>query len=274
MSKFHFKTVIFFISVLLAAACNPTEEEQATGYLEQATGFYRQGSYVAAKEMLDSLHRLFPRQVDTRRQADTLLWRIDYIELENLLPRLDSMLITVSGEAEQLSGGFLLKKDEKYRQTGIYEHRSMRTEINVARNYLKPVTTEQGDFSFTSHYVGQALSLHTITAVCNDIFIETPPISATQLHTFTNLGVTYETVLFLDSEAEDFCRFIVEHAAQPVTIKLLGNKTASYTMNRNDRTVFADTYRFAQALKKIHQLQEQKIVGEHRRAVIRQRLQL
>jgi hypothetical protein len=247
--------------VLIFVSCVENDRNKAEKLFAEATKCYDANNLEAAKSLLDSVHTKFPRQVEFRRKADTLLWKITVVEIEKELPLIDAELKTLCIDAEKTAENFSFIKDEKYRTLGDYEHKAMNTAANTGRNYLKPITDEKGNFRFISTLVGHNINHRALRAECETLISETQSAAASDCNSYNDFGVNYETALFTVETAKDFILFIADKAYASdcnLKITLLGNKNFSYILRKKDAKIFADTFTFSVILKNIDFFQNKK----------------
>jgi hypothetical protein len=266
------KTLLIFLTVLLVA-CAETDRQQANKLIQQAKDFYATQQVDTAKIILESIHSLYPRQVDCRRQADTLLWNITFDEITQQLPQIDSMLALLCDSAEKIAKNFILQKYEKYQPTGDYEHISIINAINTGRNHLKPITDEQGNFRFISNLVGNSIHHKTVEVENEDISAETETASELECNYYNDFDLSYEMVNFSEEKAKNFILFIKNNKDKKLKIRLKGNKDYSYTFNPKDIKVFVETFDFSLLLKDINQNIQKKSEMEKMLNFVRNRLQ-
>ena len=113
---------IIILAFVFQSCGQPTDEERAQTFLDVAQHFYELKNVEAAKIQLDSIHLLFPTLVDYRRQADTLGWKVELIEIERNLIYLDSILPLKLIEVTTLQKPFLFENNEKYETIGTFEY--------------------------------------------------------------------------------------------------------------------------------------------------------
>ena len=253
MRKFLFFIII--ASVMVSCHLKPTDEERAQLFLTDARTFYEQKNVEAAKIQLDSIHQLFPTLVSYRRQADTLGWHVELLEIQRNLVYLDSMLPLKTAEVIALKDPFLFEKNEKYQTIGTFVFRNLKTESNIGRCYLKPYTDENGQLYITSYYCGRPISHNKLKVSVGDLFSETLTVEQSEQHQYTDLGKSYETVLFNPQVLSNVPDFITLHKYSPIKITLSGGtRDYSYFLSDSDRTTFVETYQFATVLADLSQL--------------------
>ncbi|MDR3327854.1 MAG: hypothetical protein LBT04_07030 [Prevotellaceae bacterium] len=266
------KTLLVFLTVLLVA-CAETDEQKANKLLQKARDFYVAQQADTAKIILESIHTLYPRQVNYRRQADTLLWTITFNEITRQIPQIDSTLFFLCNSAEKIAKDYKLQKDEKYQPIGDYEHISMSNAINTGRSHLKPITDEHGNFRFISNLAGNPIHHKAVEIESGDISAETATASEVECNYYSDFGVTYEMVNFSEEKAKNFILFVKNNADKKLKIRLKGDKEYSYTFNSKDVRVFVETFDFALLLKDIHRNRQKKSEMEKTLNFVRNRLQ-
>lgn len=240
---------IIILAFVFQSCGQPTDEERAQTFLDVAQHFYELKNVEAAKIQLDSIHLLFPTLVDYRRQADTLGWKVELIEIERNLIYLDSILPLKLTEVTTLQKPFLFEKNEKYETIGTFVYKSLKTESNLGRCYLKPYTDEQGQMYIMSYYAGKPLNYSKLRVSVGDLFSETEFVDKSEQHHYTDLGNSYETVLFRPQVLGDVSDFITLHKDSPIKITLLGSsRDYSYMLSGFEKTIFVETYQFATVL--------------------------
>lgn len=264
------RKILYFIliSVVFVSCGVPTDEERAQDFLDVAANYYKQQNVEAAKLQLDSIHLLFPTLVRYRRQADTLSWHVELLEIERNLVYLDSMLPLKTAEVIALKEPFLFEKNDKYETVGTFVYRNLKTESNIGRCYLKPYTDENGQMYITSYYSGVPINHNKLKVSVGDLFSETLAVEKSERHQYTDLGKSYETVLFGPQALVNVPDFITLHKDDPIKITLSGGtRDYSYALSESDRTNFVKTYQMATVLADLSQLN-----ALQRRMVIRKNL--
>lgn len=260
---------ILCLSIIVCTGCahRPTDEERAQAFIDSAQTLYTDGRLEAAKLQLDSVHQKFPKLITYRRQADTLAWNIELCETARNLAYADSLLPQKTAEAEILKKPFLFEKNEKFQQYGTYTYKLLRTEWNLARSYLKPYTDETGQMYITAHYCGKPIDYDRIRLSVGNIFAESEPAASNDKNTFTDLGITHETVLFAPDMLGTLPDFWASHQDEKVKASFVGKRTYSYTLTKDELQAFTATYRLATTLSDIARLKDLR-----QRSIVRQRI--
>ena len=150
-SKFHY----ILLLIVAFAACNQlSDEEKAALHLQEARALIAQNQLNAAKNELDSVHILYPREVPMRRIAKHLSDSIVVIESKRTLAYCDSLLPQMEHVKDSLAKNFRFEHDTLYMEEGQYVNKLLRTESNAARCYLQAYITESAKVVMKSTYCG------------------------------------------------------------------------------------------------------------------------
>ena len=260
---------ILSLITIACASCahQPTDEERAQAFVDEARTLYEAGNLEAAKMPLDSVHQNFPKLISYRRQADTLAWKIELSEIARNLVYVDSLLPQKNAEAEAQAKPFIFEKNEKFQQYGNYTYRLLRTEWNLGRNYVKPYTDETGQMFVTAHYCGKPINYDRIRLSVGDIYAESKAATESDRNTFTDLGTTHETVLFRSELLGDLPEFWTSHQTDKVKVTFVGTKTYAYTLTADELKAFVATYQLATTLSDITKLKDLQ-----KRSLVRQKI--
>ena len=107
------KKSIIILAATILIACGNSDRQKADALYLRASKLYETKTYDEAKRLLDTIHTLYPRQVESRKRADTLLWRITLDEVERDIPIVDSTLRHLLLKAETIAKDYRLVKDAK-----------------------------------------------------------------------------------------------------------------------------------------------------------------
>lgn len=249
--------------VVTFAACNQlSDEEKADLHLQKARTLIEQNQLNAAKNELDSVHILYPREVPMRRIAKHLSDSIVVIESKRTLAYCDSMLPQMEHAKDSLMKAFRFEQNETYQEEGQYVHRLLRTESNAVRCYLQASITESAKVILKSTYCGKgAINYNQVELTCDELSVAS---TTSTPHQFDTDGMHYETIMLQDDEAMPLLGFISEHANNRIKTTLKGGKNYIYYLSENERKALGETYHFAIILKDVQRLKD-----EQRKAKIR-----
>lgn len=114
------KVYLSILASLLLVSCNESKKNEAAHLLDEARRATASGSFESARNLIDSIRTLYPREFDVRRAA---LAFSDTLELEQAkcdFRTADSIFTFKEFELEDMKKQFVLEKKPKYQTTGYY----------------------------------------------------------------------------------------------------------------------------------------------------------
>ena len=128
-----YKQMMMGIAVLVCiTGCGEGKEAQKK--LEQAKSLFENQQFMDAKNLIDSINIMYPREVAVRKQALTLMRMVERGECERNIAYCDSLIPLRISELGDLKKGFVLEKDAAYDVIGNYIWQAMTVERNVERS--------------------------------------------------------------------------------------------------------------------------------------------
>ncbi len=269
-------TSIVIALLVLGYSCTPrlSDQEKATQQIEHVRQLITANQLNTAKIQLDSLHIKYRTQVAQRRIADHLADSITRIESLRTIAYCDSMLIIKQEEKKTLIKNFRLDKNEKYQTEGNYVSRLLRTESNAERCYMQAYVTESADVHFKSTYCGTFAIEHTsLSLTASETSVDSPTIPTANAanHTFTDSGLTWETLNYKNEDALALLNFISANQDTRIRVSLLGKRKYYYTLMESEKKALGLTYHFAIVMRDIAQLETEVKKAQHRIAIIEHR---
>ena len=254
----------FLICLLLFfIACN-SNKKQATAFLDNARKLLEQGEYTSAKNNLDSIKKLFPKEFEIQRQGLQLKRQIDIKEQERNLNFCDSMLKVRSAEADTMKSKFVFEKDPKYDDVGKYMDKSQRLEARMQSSYIRTTVNELGEILFSSVYYGSRPIHHSQLKVskANGEYAETQaiPYDGGLNYSFVDGGMTTEVVTYTQGRDSGAIQFIDNNKDVPIKAEYLnsGKAVHSFMITAADKNALAKTFDFAAVLSDIEKLKKEK----------------
>lgn len=122
------------MAILLLTACQDSTQQQAEGMLERAGQLFDEQQYDRALIVIDSLRKVYPGAIETRKQALRLQQNIELKRSQEELALVDSALQAVKHDYE-----YQKQKVEKDKQElrATAEELTMLTKTRVTRDSLQ-----------------------------------------------------------------------------------------------------------------------------------------
>ena len=143
---------ITLIAAILTG-CNG-DEKAAQARLDKARAMYENNEFFGAKNEIDSIRTLYPKEVKVLKQGLTLMRQVEVKEAERNIAFCDSLLPIKLEEVEGLKKGFAFEKDSVYEEIGNYIWKQQTIERNVQRCYVRCGVNEEGEMYLASVYYG------------------------------------------------------------------------------------------------------------------------
>ena len=143
---------ITLIAAILTG-CNG-DEKAAQARLDKARAMYENNEFFGAKNEIDSIRALYPKEVKVLKQGLTLMRQVEVKEAERNIAFCDSLLPIKLEEVEGLKKGFAFEKDSVYEEIGNYIWKQQTIERNVQRCYVRCGVNEEGEMYLASVYYG------------------------------------------------------------------------------------------------------------------------
>lgn len=268
------------VSALVSGICLLTacggDAEKAEARLEKARGYFEQGDFFSARNEIDSVRALYPKDVDALKQALALMRQVDLGESERNMAYCDSLLPIRMEEAEALKKGFVFEKDSDYQEIGNYIWKQQTIERNVQRCYIRCGVDERGEMYLASVYFGGRAINHTglKLSVKGDLFAETAsiPYDGGLNYRFKDMGNTTEVVTYKGDAGKDAVQFIYDHAGERIKAEYTGGKPYVIYIAEGDKKALTATYNLATALSDIERLKTEKQKAEKKQAYLKAKL--
>lgn len=267
-------TVIVAIFCLTGCA----EGKEAKKLFDEARSLYESQQFILAKNRIDSIHTHFPREVEIRKEAITLMRHVERSESERNIAYCDSLIPIRMSESEIMKKGFLFEKNTDYDRLGKYIWSTMTVERNVERSYIRCGVNEEGEMYIASVYFGRSPLNHTgLTFSSNDgTRAETPaiPYDGGTNYRFQYLGNVTEVVTFRGEHCKAIADYVmVVNEKERIKATYTGGNPFSLFLTDADKKAIQATYMLALVLTDIDSLQREKVRSEKKIMLIDQKLE-
>ncbi|MCM1034823.1 MAG: hypothetical protein NC038_04540 [Paludibacter sp.] len=244
---------LLFGATLLLQSCQigKSNHEHAQEYLDSAYRFAAAGQFSHARTTTDSIHLLYPEQVDIRRQAKHLCDSIDYVEALRTHAYSDSVLQTVLPQADLLLKQFRYEKNDTYEQNGKYVHRLLTTKSNTARCFLQCYVSDQRTTIVKSYYKGdRPIHQSEIELSANETSIQ----CIGSNYQFESEG-WHEIMSMNEEESLRILHFVAENRRERIRVKINGSSSYIYYLQDNEKAALEATYQLSLLMRDIRQLE-------------------
>ena len=269
----HFLTILGVFCMI--TGCR--EGNEAGKRLDEAKVMFENRQYILAKNMIDSIHILFPHEIEVRKQALTLMRLVERGESERNITYCDSLLPIRISESDVMKKDFVFEKNEAYDKLGKYVWKTMTVERNVERSYIRCGVDEEGVMYITSVYFGRSPINHTGLSFSanNGTHAETPaiPYDGGVNYRFQDLGNTTEVVTYKGNNCKTIANFVmIVNDKERIKATYTGGKPFSLYLSEADKKAIQATYELALVLTDIDSMQTERERSEKKIMLIDQKL--
>ncbi len=260
----------------LLAGCDG-DEKAAQARLDKARAMYENNELFGARNEIDSIRALYPKEVRALRQGLALMRQVEMKEAERNIAFCDSLLPIKQEEAEALRKGFVFEKDSAYEEIGNYIWQRQTIERNVQRCYVRCGVSEEGEMYLASVYYGGRPIGHTgIRLSTKDGQVaETAsvPYDGGLNYRFEDLGSTTEVVTYKGEGCVDAVKLIYDNEKERIKVEYTGGKPYIIYMADADKSAIVHTFDLATVLSDIKSMNTLKEKSEKKIAYLRGKLE-
>ena len=250
------KNIIAIICTsLFLCGCGENIEKLAGKHLDNAKEAFSIGKFNIAKQEIDSIRILYPKAFETRRQGIRLMQQVEEAEQMRTIEYEDSIIALITEAFEKIKGDYVFEKDEQYQDLGLYTIKSQAVTRNIDRTYIRASVDELGRMTLVSSYRGSSYIHHDwLKLSVGEKYVDTP--ESRDRHEFTDLGVCYERLSFINGNDGGAAAFISANKDADITYTLY-RKTGpdssrpvyrNLKMTKDDRYAIAKLYDLSQIL--------------------------
>ena len=254
------KLVLIPLLLVILVACKPSDEECAQSIVAEAQILVDNGQWQQARVVLDSLHATYPREVAQRRLAKALSDSITYLEAQQTMAYVDTLLPPLLEQADQLIKRFKYEKNDKYEDHGKYVHRLLVTNKNTARNFIQAYVLDNRQTVVKSYYYGTKQMNQQLVTISAG---EESSIFRGSNHHFQD-GAHYEIMTLDNDNSLALLNFVNTHNGARLRVEGVGDKSTRnwvYYLNDNEKEALSETYRLGCLMKDINRLEQMQRVA-------------
>lgn len=254
------KSLILLAVMVMTVSCQESIEQKAGHHLDNAKEAFSMGNYNVAKQEIDSIKILYPKAFEARKQGIRLMQQIEEAEQMQIIEYEDNMIAATQAAFDKIKAGYAFEKDERYQDIGLYTIKSQAPQRNTDRTYIRAQVDELGRMTLISSYRGSSYIHHDwLKLSVGDNYVDTP--ESKERHEFTDLGVYYEWLSFINGNDGGAAAFISANKDENITYTLY-RKTDSESsrpvyrnlkLNKDDRYAIASLYELSQILLSLNE---------------------
>ena len=266
---------VVFIATLVAGCGG--DEKAARARLENAWTMYENNELFSAKNEIDSIRTLYPKEVKVLKESLKLMRLVEEKEAERNIAFCDSLLPIKQQELEKLKDGFVFEKDSLYEEIGNYIRKRQTIERNIQRCYVRCGVSEKGEMYLASVYYGGRAIDHT------GIRLSTPdgqfavtasiPYDGGLNYHFKDMGNVTEVVTYKGDHCVDAVKFIFANEKKRIKVEYTGGKPYIIYMAEADKNAIVNTFNFATILSDINNMITLKQKSEKKIAYLKSKLE-
>ena len=247
--------MLALVAGLTLTNCAEDVEKLAKPYLTRAQQSYANKQYALAKLQIDSIKQLYPKALEARKQAGTLLIEVELAETRNGKYYTDSLLSEAQARVATLAANLYLDKDAQYQDYGTYYAAQHRAEKNASKSYLRPQTNEKdGTFTITAFYRGKPIGAHTLRFTASDgSYVDLQPTA----EPYVMSDATGRTERTDFAATPDAAHFVAQHTNAKITLIGKDGK-AQIPFAKSDAQALTQVAELAVALQSMTTLQAQQ----------------
>ena len=273
------KSLIMLAIIALAVSCKESVEEKAAKHLDNAKEAFSMGKYNIAKQEIDSIKILYPKAFEARRQGIKLMQQVEEAEQLRVMEYEDSMIVAATAAFEKIKADFVFEKDERYQDIGLYTIKSQAPTRNIDRTYIRAQVDEQGKMTMISSYRGSSYIHHDwLKLSVGDNYVDTPV--SNDRHEFTDLGICYERVSFINGNDGGAAAFISANKDADILFTLYRQTGPDSSrpvyrnlkMTKDDRYAIAKLYDLSQILLSLEEHKKLRDEAERHLMFIRSKM--
>lgn len=258
-----FLVSLILIFTLFIAACSDNHQG-AEQRLVNARTLLSQQEFAKAKAEIDSINILYPKSFDQRRAGMALLDTIRKAENLFVIASVDSQLVDLEKSLDKLKAEFVLKKDEKYQETGAYVPKQTGTSDVLNYNTLRSGVEEGGQLYLESIYIGGQKHNKVKVTVDSESLESLELQGDGAIHRFSDLGKSYEIMRLAGKYENGLAKFIAENQEKNIKVTLLGSQSTSYTLPKDIKVSIAKSYELSAQMFFIDSLKTEKEKAAYR----------
>lgn len=225
----------------MITSCGEKKNEDAIRYLDNIRTLYERGEYNEALTRIDSIQVLFPKAFTEIKAGLALRHDVRKASDQREIQRSDSLLAIYEPKIDSIKKLFVYQKD-KEDDGGVFIPKTVNTS-HLVSTVLRSGVNEDGTLYIESVYIGGQLHNRVEVSTKGKQTAESLPIEDEGFNfRFSNLGNQYEVMKVTPFHDNGLAKFIVDNVEKPLTVRLKGNSTMSYSLSNVHKKAIVDSY--------------------------------
>jgi hypothetical protein len=249
--------------IVLVCACGESKVRQlnADQLLNRARQLYNNRLYDSSMIVLDTLAKRYPKEIPILREA----MRLRSLSQEKLIlieiEKNDSTLAYYSQIQHELVHKFSYYKDPVMME-GYRVAKGLPQLAKSERSGIEPRINSAGEPYLASQLVGITLR-HNIVRISasNGSYAATAFVAydKAQNYRYKDGSTSYELITFRPNQCDSLLHFVALNVNRPLRLSFIGNASYTILLSSQEKVAISDTYRYAQAVQRVHYLSGRKI---------------
>lgn len=215
------KIGLWLLMLCVCSACTDSVEQNAQVHYQLAAQAYEKGAYEVARNEIDSIRLVYPKAIQTRKQALQLRLQIDLAEGQLAVEQADQIIQKKQDLVDRLKGKMVL--EPQHGTVGNYVAPAQ-TVDKIGHNMLRAHVTEQGLLTLTSIYCGKMGHRSVKVTAADGKSLQTT--SSTAHFMSESHGQELEENVFSNDHETGISAFISEHAGQEIKLTFIAPTTS------------------------------------------------
>lgn len=249
-------TYIILAGIILSSCGN--QEKEAKARLDNARKMYEANEFFAAKNEIDSIRVLYPKEFKVLKEGLSLMREVEQKEAERTLAYCDSLLPIRIAEIETLRKDFVYEKDSVYEEIGTFIWKQQTIERNINRCYIRCGVNDKGEMYLASVYYGASPINHTAVKLStpNGFFAETAsiPYDGGVNYRFKDEGFTTEVVTYKGEAGLDAITLIYNNEKERIKVEYTGGKPYVIYIAEADKKALVATFNLGTVLSDVNHM--------------------
>ena len=247
--------------LIIMHSCVSNRKDLPDTYIQKARAAIELRQYQTAKNYIDSIRIVFPKDYDKIREGLQVMREIEFAEQKRTREYCDSLLNVRQSQFPEKQKNFSFQRNKAYESVGYYVNNHQLHKNNYNRTFLQTKVDEKGRLIVTSYYSGPRKINHTRLRIYSSdgLFVETQdvPRDGALNYAFKDGDINYEIVRFNEKKLNGLINFILLNNGGTLKVELIGDVNRTYNMRKEDKDALKAACELAAVLSDITRLLEE-----------------